>query len=198
MANNIKKLRLAFLLGPREFSRLIGIYPDYLPRLESGERALTDGWIEAVAAALRIAPEAVLDPDANIPALAARAERPLVTSPALCPIGARFAILALVAKTGGLAVASKVDEDNLADAVCNLIAFVTGGERRAPSGELPPAMVNRLEKGLQITALAILQSCADEPPSDFQERLQAALPGASALIEAFSKLDELARAPETE
>ncbi|MEZ5893828.1 MAG: helix-turn-helix transcriptional regulator [Parvularculaceae bacterium] len=198
MANNIKKLRLAFLLSPREFSRLIGIYPDYLPRLESGQRALTDGWIEAVSAALNIAPETVLDPDANIAAIAARAERPNVLSPAMCPIGVRFAILALVAKIGGIAVASKVNEDNLADAVCNLIAFVGGGERRLQAGKLPPEMFNRLLKGLQITALSILQSCADDPPPDFQDRLDTALPGAAALIEAFSQIDELARAPEIE
>lgn len=198
MANNIKKLRLAFLLGPREFSRLVGIWPDYLPRLESGARALTDGWIEAVATALGVAPEAVLDPDANIPAIAARAGRPRVTSPAICPLAARFAIVSLLAKTGGLALASGVGEDDLADAVCNLVAFVGAGERRAPSGKLSAEALSRLSKGLQITVLAMLQSGCDEPPPDFADRLSTALPGAIGLIEAFSQIDELARAPETE
>ena len=198
MANNIKQLRIGFLFTPREFSRLIGIYPEYLARLESGERALTDGWIDAISGALGIEPEAILDPDADIREIVTSTLRPTVTSAAICPIAARYAILALTAKTGGLIVAERIGEDDLADAVCNLISFVADGERRATTGKLDKAALSRLSKGLQITVLAILQSCCDDPPPDIQERLTASLPGAAALIEAFSRLDETARQLEME
>lgn len=198
MANNIKKLRLAFLFTPREFSRLIGVYPEYLPRLEAGERALTDAWIDAVSGALGIEPEAVLDPDADIPAIVSSVPRPEVSSAAICPLSARYAILAIAAKTCGLHIAERITEDDLADAVCSLITFVEGGERGRLAGRLDKKAVSRLSKGLQITALAILQSCFDDPPPDFQERLDAALPGAVSLIESFSRIDESARPPEME
>ena len=194
MANNIKKLRLGFLFTPREFSRLIGVYPEYLPRLEAGERPLTDAWIDAVSGALGIDPEAVLDPDADIPAIVSSVPRPEVSSAAICPLAARYAILAIAAKTCGLRIAERIVEDDLADAVCSLITFVDSSQR----GKLDERAVSRLSKGLQITALAILQSCFDDPPPDFQERLDAALPGAVSLIETFSRIDESARQPEME
>ncbi|WP_375204943.1 helix-turn-helix transcriptional regulator [Hyphococcus sp.] len=188
MANNIKRLRLGFLFSPREFSRLIGTYPEYLPRLESGERALSDPWIDAVSSALGIAPEDVLDPDANIEKIVAAVQRPDIKRAMVCPIGARYAILALAAKTCGLRPAQHIAEDDVADAVCSLIAYVNGGGPSAD--EIDGETINRLSKGLQITALTILQSCFDDPPPNFQERLQAALPGALSLIEAFSRIEE--------
>ncbi|MAW79158.1 MAG: hypothetical protein CMI63_02890 [Parvularcula sp.] len=188
MANNIKRLRLGFLFSPREFSRLIGTYPEYLPRLESGERALSDPWIDAVSSALGIAPEDVLDPDANIEKIVAAVQRPDIKRAMVCPIGARYAILALAAKTCGLRPAQHIAEDDVADAVCSLIAYVNGGG--PSSDEIDEETINRLSKGLQITALTILQSCFDDPPPNFQERLQAALPGALSLIEAFSRIEE--------
>ncbi|WP_428407470.1 helix-turn-helix transcriptional regulator [Hyphococcus sp.] len=198
MANNIKRLRLGFLFSPREFSRLIGIYPEYLPRLESGERALSDPWIDAVSNALGIAPEDVLDPDANIEKIVASVPRPEVKRAAVCPIGARYAILAVAAKTCGLRPAQHIAEDDLADAVCSLIAYVDGDGRPAASAELDEKTISRLSQGLQITALTILQSCFDDPPPDFQERLSAALAGAVSMIEAFSRIDEPVHRLETE
>jgi len=213
MANNIKRLRLGFLFTPREFSRLIGVYPEYLPRLESGERALTDAWIDAVSGALGIAPEAVLDPDADIQKIGSSAPRPDVEAATICPLSARYAILAIAAKTCGLKIAEKITEDDLAESVCSLIAFVQGGARQSSLEKSNPEMsglekpapgvldekaVSRLSKGLQITALAILQSCFDDPPPDFQERLDAALQGAVSMIVAFSQIDERARPPEME
>ncbi len=213
MANNIKRLRLGFLFTPREFSRLIGVYPEYLPRLESGERALTDAWIDVVSGALGIPPEAVLDPDANIQKIVSSVPRPDFDRASVCPLSVRYGILAIAAKTCGLKLAEKITEDDLAEAVCSLIAFVQGGaqpstleksnpemsglEKPAP-GVLDEKALSRLSKGLQITALAILQSCFDDPPPDFQERLDAALQGAMSMIVAFSQIDERARPPEME
>ena len=70
----------------------------------------------------------------------------------------------------------------IADAVQSLVSYV--GREPVRGG------ANRLSQGLQITALTILQSCFDDPPPNFQERLKAALPGALSLIEAFSLIDE--------
>ncbi len=192
MVNNIQELRLAFLLSPREFARLIGIYQDYLPRLESGERALTDIWVTAVSEALGVPRVAVTEPELDLAALAATLPRPKPRRLVVCPIAARHAILALVAKLGGASTVLNIGEDNLADAVRTLIAYVDDSKTRKASDAPSNESASRLSQGLQITVLTILQSCSDDPPPDFQRAMEKILPGAVRLIEAFSRVDESA------
>lgn len=188
IANNIKELRISFLLSPGDFARRVGIYPEYVARLESGGRALDDLWIDAVARALGVPREAITAANEDIfrGAHMSPEKLPKLEPPVLCPVGARFAVLALIAKAAGLKIANALSEDDLADAVLSLVAYV-GRERDGGAA-------NRLSQGLQITALTILQSCLPDPPEDFQETFERALPGALALLEGYSGLD--ARAPE--
>lgn len=188
MANNIQDLRLAFLLSQREFARLIGIYPDYVSRLESGERALSEVWIDAVSEGLGVPRSAVAAPSIDAAALAASLPRPLPRKLIVCPIAARNAILSLAEKLGGPSMLRQIGADSLADAVRTLIAYVEEGA----SGEDPGESANRLSQGLQITVLTILQSCSDDPPPGFQRAMETILPGAVRLIEAFSQVDETA------
>lgn len=187
MANNINALRLAFLLDAKDFARLIGIYPDYVRRLESGDRPLTELWIDAVARALGVPADMVINPEADIDALAKDLPRPKRKRAVLCPAAARFAILSLVAKLGGLKTARSLDEDELADAVQSLVSFV----------DIEPAMEgaaggldsNRLSRGLQITVLTILQSRSPDLPNDLETLLETLVPGAVSLVEVFSAVD---------
>ena len=188
-SNNIKELRLSFLLSPREFARRVGIYPDYVSRLESGERSLSDLWIDAVARSFDVPREAVTasditpyKPDSYKAVLA-----PEIAEPAVCPIAARFAIQSLLAKLAGLKTASKLSEDDLADAVQGLVSYVGPAPE---SGLIEGNAANRLSQGLQITVLTILQSCLSDPPEDFQERLRQTLPGALSLLVAFSRCED--------
>jgi len=197
MTNNIKEWRLAFLLSPREFARLIGIYPDYVPRLESGERPLNDIWISAIAKALGVPRAAIADPHAEIALIAASVPRPALRRPAVCPIGARFAILSLVAKWGGLRIVNALSEDEIADAVQSFISYVDDRAPDMPGGPSGETRINRLSQGLQITALTILQSRADDLPPDFEETLATALPAAVQLLEAYSQVDETTWLPGT-
>ncbi len=195
MANNIKALRIAFLLSPREFARLIGIYPDYVARLESGERALSEIWIDTVTKALGVPPEMVTDPSVKIDAAALRARRPDGPPPVLCPIAARYGVLALVAKMGGLRRAEALDEDRIADAVQNLVAYVDNRSPNLPGDQSADLRANRLLKGLQITALTILQSYEAELHPNFHRELEIAARGVASLLEAFSAVDENAQLP---
>jgi|GEM_PF-3008259 len=195
MANNINSLRVAFLLDTRDFAALIGIYPEYVRRLESGDRPLTELWIDAVAQALDIPAEAVTSPDANISALAKERPRPFPPHCVLCPIAARYAILSLVAKIGGLKTANSLDEDELADAVRSLLSFTEDGFAALAGGG--KAASNRLSKGLQITVLTILQSRAPDLPADLEEMLERLAPGAISLLEGHSAVAPPARAWES-
>lgn len=177
--NNIKELRLSFLLSPGEFARRVGIYPEYVARLESGERPLSDLWIDAVARALGVPRAAVTAANEDIfkGAHLTPDKLPALEPPILCPIGARYAILALIAKTASLKTANTLYEDELADAVQSLVTYV---------GREPRGAANRLSQGLQITVLTILQSRSPDLPEGFQENFARALPGALALLDAFS------------
>jgi len=180
IANNIKELRISFLLSPGDLARRIGIYPEYIARLESGDRTLSELWIDAVARALGVPREAVTAANEALfrGAHMSPEKLPKLEPPVLCPVGARFAVLSLIAKSAGLKSANGLSEDDLADAVLSLVTYV-GRER-----DLGTA--NRLSQGLQITALTILQSCLPDPPEDFQEMFARALPGALGLLEAYS------------
>lgn len=179
--NNIKELRLSFLLSPVEFARRVGIYPEYVARLESGERPLSDLWVEAVARALGVPREAVTAANEDIfkGAHLTPDKLPKLGAPLLCPIGARYAILALIAKTAELKIANTLYEDELADAVQSLVSYVG----REPDSR---GAASRLSQGLQITVLTILQSRSPDLPEGFQESFARALPGALALLDAFS------------
>ncbi|PQA88030.1 hypothetical protein CW354_06770 [Marinicaulis flavus] len=182
MANNIKELRISFLLSPSEFARRIGIYPEYLARLESGDRPLNDLWIDAVARALGAPREAVTEADALAAfknKMSSPPKPPDAAEPVLNPLGARYAILALIAKLAGFKTAESLDEDELADAVQSLVSYVG----RGTAGE---SAANRLSQGLQITVLTILQSRSPDLPEGFQEDLDRVLPGALALLQGFS------------
>lgn len=195
MTNNVKELRIAFLLSPREFARLIGIYPDYIPRLENGDRTLSPLWIDAITKALGVPEDVITDPAADIDAVARRLGRPKGRQPVLCPIAARYAILALVAKLGGLKRAEDLDEDRLADAVQNLVAYVDDSTPNLPGENRADVRPNRLLKGLQIVALTILQYHEAELQPDFHQALETAAQGAASLLEAFSSVDETVRLP---
>lgn len=174
---------------------MIGIYPDYIARLESGERRISDLWADAISRALGVPPEAVTDPKADVKAIAESAVRPPDRAPVLCPIAARFAIMALVAKLGGLRRAELLDEDNIADAVQNLVTYVDDRAPDIDGAAKDKVRANRLLRGLQISALAILQYHEAELPPNFQEDMETALQGAVSLLEAFSQVDETVHVP---
>ncbi|MEO1135629.1 MAG: hypothetical protein AAFW68_03325 [Pseudomonadota bacterium] len=180
---------------------MVGIYPDYIRRLESGDRPLTELWVDAVARALNVPATMVTDPAADIDALARKLPRPKRNYAPLCPVGARYAIVSLVAKLGGLKTAQNLDEDDLADAVQSLMAFIGAsddvGEANDGVDEKSAAIdLNRLSKCLQITVLIILQSRSPDLPADFEQRLERLVPGALSLLEVFSDVDGAERGRE--
>ena len=99
-----------------------------------------------------------------------------------CPIGARFAIQAMVAKLGGLKMALNLDEDALATAVQNLISYVEAEDADGTE----EARLNRLSLSLRIIVLTILQSRALAPDPQFPAAMEKALAGATSLLEAYS------------
>ncbi|GJL93455.1 helix-turn-helix domain-containing protein [Hyphococcus sp.] len=194
MANNINSLRVAFLLDTRDFAKLIGIYPEYVRRLESGDRPLTELWIDAVAHALDIPAEAVTNTNVNIAELTKQSRhQPPPPQSVLCPVAARYVILSLVARLGGLKTANSLDEDELADAVRSLVSFVEEGLAERVNDEGVKVASNRLSKGLQLTVLTILQSRAPDLPADLELMLEHLAPGAVSLLEAYSAVAAPAR-----
>ncbi len=187
MANNIKELRLAFLLTPKELAARMGTYPQQVRRLEDAGRKLSDEWIEAVAEALGVPKAAVTDPSADIPAIVAAA-RPHAPHFRTCPIASRFAIQAMAARLGGLKMALALSEDDLATAVRNLVAYVDAG----PEDEPEAARATRLSEALQLVVLAILQSHGASLDRRQLQAIALADQGASSLIRWFSKIDETA------
>lgn len=183
MPNKIKELRLAFLLSPRQFAERLGIYPDYVPRLESGAREINEVWIDAVARALGAPREAVADPAFDISCLEGSALPPGQGAP-VCAVGVRYALLALVAKLGGMEIAKSLSEDEIADATIGLVDYMfQAAEANGQNGTKSP--LNHLSQGLQIVSLTILQSRGVEPGQDFQYRMNVALPSAAQLAQGF-------------
>lgn len=183
MGNNLKELRLAFLLTPSELAARIGTDALQIERLEAEDRDLSEEWVEAISRTLGVPPSSVVDPSADIRAIVARADKSAGKSVETCPIGARFAILAMVAKLGGLKMALSLDEDALATAVQNLISYVEAGE----GDDAPEKRFNRLSLSLQIIVLTILQSRGVLPGPQFQQSMDQALAGATSLLLAFSR-----------
>ncbi len=186
MANNIRDLRVAFLLTPRELAERMGTYPQQVYRLEASSTTPSIEWVEAVAEALGVPQFAVVDPHADINAIAKSAQ--LMSEPRrrTCPIGARFAIQAMVARLGGMRVALALSEDDLAAAVRNLVAYVDLEE----DDDNDENRAIRLSQSLQIVVLAILQSHGISLDSRFVQAVAKAVQGASSLILAFSEIGE--------
>jgi len=195
MANNIKELRLAFLLTPKQLADRLGIEVDLLKELEKTNAPLADEWVEAMALALGVPESAVTDAATDIDAVAATASATPAPEHLVCRIGARFAIQAMVAKLGGLNIALNLSEDALAKAVQNLLAYA---EESAEANDDDEQQLNRLSQSLQIAVLTILQSRGVEPGPDFLQSMSAARDGALSLMQAFSQIDQTRRDQETE
>ncbi|MEM8935741.1 MAG: helix-turn-helix transcriptional regulator [Pseudomonadota bacterium] len=185
MANNIKDLRLAFLLTPSQFASRLGVSLEQYRRLEGQSEPLAEIWIDAVAKALGVPTRAITDPAADITTLAAAKTGQLPQRERICPIGARFAIQALVAKLGGLDLAVSLLEEDLSAAVANLIAYTEDVGEDGDDEE----RLNRLSQALQITALTILQSHGVDPGPDLPRTMRIAHVGALSLLRSFSEVD---------
>jgi hypothetical protein len=183
MGNNLKELRLAFLLTPKELADRMGADLAQVERLEAAGQTLSEEWIEAVARALGVPASAVVDPSADIRAIVARTGKGALRPVTTCPIAARFAIQAMVAKLGGVKMALSLTEDELGRTVQNLINYVESGEEEEPEQRL-----NRLRLSLQIIVLTVLQSRGVDPGPRFADAMRRALEGAIALVQAFSEL----------
>ncbi len=174
--NNLKTLRLSLRMSREDFAARIGIYPDYLIDLEIGDRKLTAAWPEAIAKGFGVAPEEFANPIFD--GVADNAPLPPLRQFA-CPITIRFALQMLIAKVAGIGQSLELTEDQYADAVISLNAFVADCADD-PGNEQD--QFNRLLKGLQITVLTIVQSCEIDPQNAFEDRLVAALPPLARLI----------------
>lgn len=186
MANNIKELRLAFLLTPKQLADRLGIEVSLLKHLEKSPSPLADEWIEAMALAFGVPNSAISEPGTDIDAVTAAAKTEATPKYQICRIGARFAIQSMVAKLGGLNIALNLSEDALAKAVQNLLAYAEeeSGEECDPERQL-----NRLSQSLQIAVLTILQSRGVEPDPDFRQSMSIARDGALSLLQSFSQVD---------
>jgi hypothetical protein len=180
MANNLRKLRVAFLLTPKELAARIGADASDIERIEAEGFALSTEWIDAVARGLGVPASALTDPDADIAAVR-KAATPARPAPKVCPIAARYALLAIIAKFAGMKFAIRLGGDDVARAVQNIITYVESSEA---SGD--EARLTRQKLALRIAALAILQSRGIEAGPRFQTDLEEALEGASAMIHRFS------------
>jgi len=191
MMNNIKELRLAFLLTPKQLADRLGIKVDVLRQLENSDAPLANEWNEAVALAFRVPTPTISDPDADIGAVVAAASSFHVPEYPICRVGARFAIQAMVAKLGGLNIALDLSED----AVQNLLAYAE--EEKGAEVE-PELRLNRLSQSLQIVALTILQSRGVDPDREFPQTMVIARDGALSLLRIYSQLEQGNANPESE
>lgn len=182
MGNNVRRLRVAFLLTPKELAARIGADASDVERIEADGFILGAEWIDAIAGALGVPGSAVTDPAADIEGLRAASASEPAPVQRICPIGARYAILALVAKLGGGKLANRLDEDDVARAVRNLIAFTDEG-----AADGPPS-VSRQTLALRITVLAILQAQGFSPQPRFEADLEEALPAAAQMMSRFSRI----------
>ncbi len=180
--NNLQTTRLSLRMSREEFARRIGIYTDYIADLEVSNRKLPAVWSEAVARGFGLSPEQFADPAFKGVAAAAAALPP--PPPFACPVAVRFALQALIAYIVGVNRTLELSEDQYADAVVGLNVFVAESADDPGDDE---AQFNRLLKGLQITALTVVQSCEIVPQSGFEERMAAMLPPLARLIEACSR-----------
>lgn len=193
MANNIRELRLAFLLTPSQMAERVGIDVDRYKQLESGERDLKDEWVEAVSRAFGVPKSVITDPGADVKAAAENATAVLIRPYTVCRIGARYAIEAMTAKLGGLKIARELSEEELAAAAQNLISYTEDSE---PDNE--EDKLNRLSQCLQIVVLTILQSRGVDPTPDLSQSMAIARDGALSMLQSFSQIDQIRREREKE
>lgn len=189
MANNMKELRLAFLLTPKEFAERLGIDTELLSRLEKIEDGLPAEWAEAVSRVLGVPIAIVTSPDADIEQAVIGAKLAPERKTATCRIAARFAIQAMVAKLGGMKIALDLNEDALETAVQNLINY----SEEETDADRPEQRLNRLSQSLQIAVLTILQSRGVDPGPDLRHSMELAQHGALALLQSFAEIDQLRR-----
>ena len=198
IANNTKALRLQLLLTPRQLADRLGVTTKRLRELERPGQNLPDGWAEAVAHALGVSSSVVTTPNTDIKQAVAQADDAKIDERRLCRIAARFAILAMVAKLGGLQIATELSEPDLELALQNLLLYTEEFSSAASTDEdAAKDELSRLSQSLQITVLAILQSRGVEPETDLLEEMEIARDGALSLIETFSRADRSRRAWET-
>lgn len=178
-ANNIQALRLAFRLTPSELAALMRAEADDILRIEQPDYQLTDEWVRSAARALGIDEEEVTREGVDADEVRAGSTG-LAAAPAVCPIAVRFAVLALIAKFGGVRLSARVAPDELGRLIQNVYAFVEGETGRAET------QLSRLRPGLQIAVLAFLQSRDFVPGPNFQRNLEQALEGSLQMIDRFS------------
>lgn len=201
IANNTKELRLQLLLTPKQLADRLGVTTKRLRALEQPDKPLPEGWPEAIAHALGVPASTVTHPNPDLQKVglestAQAAER------RVCRIAARFAILAMVAKLGGLSVASELSEPDLDLALQSLLLYTENppnagspDKKTKKDGEAEKDELNRLSQSLQITVLAILQSRGVEPETDLLREMEIARDGALSLIETFSNAGSNADRP---
>lgn len=192
MGNNVRELRLALLLTQKELAGRMGADVKEVERLEATGDELSIEWVEAVSRALGVPRTAVTDPSADIRSIVARAAPAAVKKMRTCPIAARFAIQAMVAKLGGLKLALSLSEEDLARTVQNLVTYVESGELDTDEQRL-----NRLSLSLQIIVLTVLQSRGVVPGPGFQDAMEKARKGAMSLLQEFSEFAPYDAAAET-
>ena len=194
MANNLKRLRLAFLITQSELANRLGVNPQSLYEIEASDQTPPIDWVDALAAALRVSPTAITDPSTDIDAVVAETQKKRNRQHPICRVGARFAVQAMVAKLGGLKYALDLDEDSLATAVQSIAAYIEDGGEEIDGEE----RLNRLSRSLRIAVLTILQSRGVDPEPHFQEILAIATDGATALLQSFSQIDRVRYEPEVQ
>lgn len=185
--NNTKVLRLALLLTPQQLADRLGVTTKRVQELEQSGSVLPEGWPEALAHALGVPTPAITDPDTDIEQTVRLAKNTQAGKHRICRIAARFALLSMVAKLGGLNIALELSEADLEIALQSLILYTEDFENQESEKE----RLNRLSQSLQITALAILQSHGVESEVDLLHEMEIARDGALSLIEAFSRADRL-------
>ena len=187
IANNTKELRLQLLLTPKQLADRLGVTTQRLRALEQPDKPLPEGWPEAIAHALGVPVATVTHPNPDLRKTKGLDSVSQAADRRMCRIAARFAILAMAAKLGGLSVASELSEPDLDLALQNLILYTENPPNAAETGEQAEKdKLNRLSQSLQITVLAILQSRGVEPKTDLLREMEIARDGALSLIETFS------------
>ena len=183
MANNVRKLRVAFLLTPSQLAQRIRAEPEDVHRIEAPGYDLSEEWVRAVALALGVPESALTDPHVDIDGVKANAAPPKA-SMKICPIATRYAMIAVISKLAGSIFAAKIESDDLARAMQNFFAFIDD----QPEISEERALI-RQKLALQIAVLAILQSRGFQPDDRFEARLEKAIAGAADLIRQFSAID---------
>ncbi|MCA8888283.1 MAG: helix-turn-helix transcriptional regulator [Parvularculaceae bacterium] len=186
MANNIRRLRLAFLLTPRDLAARMGADETDIFRIESQTYHLDEQWIAAAAHAFCVDAAVITDEEIDLDAIVSASfmNEPAMTV-AFCPVAVRYGLLTLIAKFAGMRVARSLDDDELARAAQQMAAFI---ESETPAANDDDTRFNRLKLSLQIAVLAILQARGVRVEPHFQQVLDEGVPAVAQLIEGFSRI----------